>query len=594
MEGANKRLERNSKNNSNDNVKNKKSNKVQNKEKGNGKKLKLKINKDEDDEEYEDASYDEDETDQIVSNETYNRNKEKQKKEKRKKPIQEDPEESDEEEGRKRRKQNEKVIMLAYVGIEQGDQEEEDQDETIEETLDETISEDGETIPHSDNDPFRCEFCHYRSFRRSDLVRHERTHASPKPYNAGEKPYACQLCDYRCAQLSHLQTHERTHSEIPYDYQPREEYRPNPMHNELKNHQEITQTQAAENPVPKIKKQNSKIYDKKMPPVNEAPAFIREGFNNASAVDLGYTLEFKKGVRLEAVTGRIFSPFPVIEYSCNTNDYNYNLFVEVFIVPSNTLNGKPLAQDEMVVPNIESLGVRFPVNEFSKIAICSGILFSYTSLQRRSDVFLVFALVHYPENIFDNGIVLTFIHSDPISVFCHSYYVEPIRKDKEFIVQTSVAEHPDYRSYVIHFLVRNRICEVNGRNIKIVVGFCGLAPKPYYLRMDLLTTGGPPDFVCEFEPNIKSYNRIISASRDILLPRNYQQGPVVEIKNVKSFEFTPKITVSNPSVLRKRGLEPFFQFRFTLYTLMGEEIACITTYHFRIVTSTNMNHVSTI
>ncbi|PRD31517.1 UNVERIFIED_CONTAM: zinc finger protein Gfi-1b [Trichonephila clavipes] len=51
---------------------------------------------------------------------------------------------------------------------------------------------------------FRCAFCDYDSYLKSDLVKHLRKHT-------GEKPFVCKYCGKGYTQKHNLVTHERKH-----------------------------------------------------------------------------------------------------------------------------------------------------------------------------------------------------------------------------------------------------------------------------------------------------------------------------------------------------------------------------------------------
>ncbi|XP_039281107.1 histone-lysine N-methyltransferase PRDM9-like isoform X2 [Nilaparvata lugens] len=51
-----------------------------------------------------------------------------------------------------------------------------------------------------------CKFCNYKTTKKSNLIRHLKSHT-------GERPFSCDLCDYKATNKSHIITHLRTHTE---------------------------------------------------------------------------------------------------------------------------------------------------------------------------------------------------------------------------------------------------------------------------------------------------------------------------------------------------------------------------------------------
>ena len=90
----------------------------------------------------------------------------------------------------------------------------------------------------SNEKPFACTQCKYRTAQKGHLTRHIKTHTGEQPYrctqcnknfadkgnlnrhmkgHTGEKPFACTQCKYRTAQRGHLTRHIKTHTgEKPY------------------------------------------------------------------------------------------------------------------------------------------------------------------------------------------------------------------------------------------------------------------------------------------------------------------------------------------------------------------------------------------
>ena len=64
---------------------------------------------------------------------------------------------------------------------------------------------------HTNEKPYQCEQCEYKSTDSSHLSRHKRIHT-------GEKPFQCNHCEYKCSDPSAFRIHKRTHTEEkPYE-----------------------------------------------------------------------------------------------------------------------------------------------------------------------------------------------------------------------------------------------------------------------------------------------------------------------------------------------------------------------------------------
>lgn len=61
------------------------------------------------------------------------------------------------------------------------------------------------SLKHTLETPFKCEFCEYRVRKKSMLIAHVRTHTN-------ERPYKCELCPRAFRRLYVLKTHMKQHT----------------------------------------------------------------------------------------------------------------------------------------------------------------------------------------------------------------------------------------------------------------------------------------------------------------------------------------------------------------------------------------------